>query len=62
VLCSVEKEDPMKRRTFLKRLAVGTAAGVGALRAPVVLGQAKPFAGVTINGAAAGGLQLRPRP
>jgi hypothetical protein len=39
----------MKRRTFLKG---GVAAlGVGGARPSVVLGQAKPFAGVTINGA-----------
>jgi len=39
----------MQRRTFLK---AGTAAlGTTVLRAPAVLGQAKPFAGVTINAA-----------
>jgi len=42
----------MKRRSFLKGMAAGAAAGVVGMRAPVVLGQAKPFAGVTINGAA----------
>lgn len=42
----------MKRRSFLKGIAAGAAAGVVGQRAPVVLGQAKPFAGVTINGAA----------
>ncbi|HWT77493.1 MAG TPA: twin-arginine translocation signal domain-containing protein, partial [Candidatus Methylomirabilis sp.] len=42
----------MRRRSFLKGLAVGAAAGVTGLRAPVVLGQAKPFSGITINGAA----------
>jgi len=42
----------MKRRSFLRGMAVGAAAGVAGLRAPLVLGQAKPFAGVTINGAA----------
>jgi len=42
----------MKRRTFLKAVAAGAAAGAVKLRAPAVLGQAKPFAGVTINGAA----------
>jgi len=42
----------MKRRTFLKGMAAGAAAGVVGQRAPLVLGQAKPFAGVTINGAA----------
>ena len=42
----------MKRRSFLKGIAAGAAAGVVGMRAPVVLGQAKPFAGVTINGAA----------
>jgi multiple sugar transport system substrate-binding protein len=40
------------RRTFLKRVSAGTALGVVGLRAPVVLGQAKPFAGVTLNGSA----------
>ena len=40
------------RRTFLERASVGTALGVMGLRAPVVLGQAKPFAGVTLNGTA----------
>jgi ABC-type sulfate transport system permease component len=39
----------MKRRTFLKGGAA--ALGVGGARPSVVLGQAKPFAGVTINGA-----------
>ena len=39
----------MRRRTFLK---AGVAAlGVSGLRAAAALGQAKPFAGVTINGA-----------
>jgi multiple sugar transport system substrate-binding protein len=42
----------MKRRSFLKGMAAGAAAGLVGQRAPVVLGQAKPFAGVTINGAA----------
>jgi multiple sugar transport system substrate-binding protein len=42
----------MKRRSFLKGIAAGAAAGLVGQRAPVVLGQAKPFAGVTINGAA----------
>jgi len=39
----------MQRRTFLRGGAV--ALGAVGLRAPAVLGQAKPFAGVTINGA-----------
>jgi multiple sugar transport system substrate-binding protein len=41
----------MNRRTFLKRTAGSAALGAIALRAPAVLGQAKPFAGVTISGA-----------
>jgi len=40
----------MKRRNLLKGMAAGTLAGVIGHRAPAVLGQAKPFAGVTING------------
>jgi multiple sugar transport system substrate-binding protein len=39
----------MHRRTFLKSGAA--AVGTLGLHAPAVLGQAKPFAGVTINGA-----------
>ena len=42
----------MKRRNFVKGVAAGVTAGFAGLRAPAVLGQAKPFAGVTINGAA----------
>jgi anaerobic selenocysteine-containing dehydrogenase len=41
----------MKRRSLLKGMAAGAMAGVAGMRAPGVLGQAKPFAGVTINGA-----------
>ncbi len=39
------------RRTLLKSALYGSAAAAIGLRAPAVLGQAKPFAGVTINGA-----------
>ena len=39
------------RRTLLKTALYGSAAAAVGLRAPAVLGQSKPFAGVTINGA-----------
>lgn len=39
----------MKRRSFLKGMAVGAAAGVAGMRAPVVLGQAKAFAAEPIK-------------
>jgi multiple sugar transport system substrate-binding protein len=52
VIESTDKEEHMKRRNFVKGVAAGVTAGFAGLRAPVVLGQAKPFAGVTINGAA----------
>jgi hypothetical protein len=48
---SPHKEGYMKRRSLLKGMAAGAMAGVAGMRAPGVLGQAKPFAGVTINGA-----------
>src|SRR3989454_1938928 len=41
----------MRRRAFLKQTARSAAVAAIALRAPAVLGQAKPFAGVTIHGA-----------
>ncbi len=41
----------LTRRTVLKAAGVTAAVGAAGLHAPVVLGQAKPFAGVTINGA-----------
>jgi multiple sugar transport system substrate-binding protein len=41
----------MRRRAFLKQTAGSAAVAAIALRAPAVLGQAKPFAGVTIHGA-----------
>jgi multiple sugar transport system substrate-binding protein len=41
----------LHRRTLLKSATAGIALGAVGLRAPVVLGQAKPFDGVTINGA-----------
>jgi multiple sugar transport system substrate-binding protein len=39
------------RRALLKAAGAGVALGAVGLRAPAVLGQAKPFAGTTINGA-----------
>jgi multiple sugar transport system substrate-binding protein len=39
------------RRALLKAAGAGMALGAVGLRAPAVLGQAKPFAGTTINGA-----------
>ncbi|MGI9452477.1 MAG: ABC transporter substrate-binding protein, partial [Geminicoccaceae bacterium] len=39
------------RRKILKAALYGSAAAAVGLRAPAVLGQAKPFEGVTINGA-----------
>ncbi|MFN0164605.1 MAG: ABC transporter substrate-binding protein [Burkholderiales bacterium] len=39
------------RRKLLKAIAGGSAATALGMRAPAVLGQAKPFAGVTLNGA-----------
>ena len=39
------------RRKVLKAALCGSAAAAIGLRAPAVLGQSKPFAGVTINGA-----------
>ncbi|MEL6962989.1 MAG: extracellular solute-binding protein [Pseudomonadota bacterium] len=39
------------RRQLLKSALYGSAAAAVGLRAPAVLGQSKPFAGVTINGA-----------
>ena len=44
-------ESGSRRRTLLKGIAGGSAIATLGLRAPVVLGQAKPFAGVTLNGA-----------
>jgi multiple sugar transport system substrate-binding protein len=41
----------VRRRRLLKAIAGGSAAVAAGLKAPVVLGQAKRFAGVTINGA-----------
>jgi multiple sugar transport system substrate-binding protein len=41
----------ISRRTVLKGAAASAAAGAVGLHAPAVLGQAKPFAGTTINGA-----------
>jgi len=41
----------MTRRTFLKSAAATVAFGSVGFRAPVVLGQAKKFKGVTLNGA-----------
>jgi multiple sugar transport system substrate-binding protein len=41
----------LHRRALMKGAAAAVAAGVVGLRAPAVLGQAKPFAGVTITGA-----------
>lgn len=42
----------VNRRTVLKGVVGGAAAGLAGLRAPAVLGQAKKFGGVTLNGAA----------
>ncbi len=41
----------LTRRTVLKGAGATAAVGAVGLQAPAVLGQAKPFAGVTINGA-----------
>ncbi len=41
----------LHRRRILEAALLGPAALAVGLRAPVVLGQAKPFAGVTLNGA-----------
>ena len=41
----------ISRRTVLKGTAATAAVGAVALHAPAVIGQAKPFDGVTINGA-----------
>ena len=41
----------LHRRTLLKGATAMAALGTLGLQAPVVLGQAKPFAGTTINGA-----------
>jgi multiple sugar transport system substrate-binding protein len=39
------------RRALLKAAGAGVALGAVGLRAPALLGRAKPFAGTTINGA-----------
>ena len=41
----------LHRRALLKSATAIAALGTLGLRAPAALGQAKPFAGVTINGA-----------
>ncbi len=41
----------LHRRTLMLRAAAGSGALALGLRAPAVLGQAKPYAGVTLNGA-----------
>jgi multiple sugar transport system substrate-binding protein len=41
----------MRRRALLKGAAATAAVGAVGLRAPAVVGQARPFDGVTINGA-----------
>ncbi|MBI3456084.1 MAG: extracellular solute-binding protein [Candidatus Rokubacteria bacterium] len=46
------QREPVTRRTWLKGAAAAAAVGALGGRAPAVLGQAKPFAGVTIHGAA----------
>ncbi|MGI9492741.1 MAG: hypothetical protein ACR2QF_10120, partial [Geminicoccaceae bacterium] len=48
---STLKAAKTHRRKILKAALYGSAAAAVGLRAPAVLGQAKPFAGVTINGA-----------
>lgn len=41
----------LHRRSLIRAGAAAAAAGLVGLRAPAILGQAKPFAGVTLNGA-----------
>ena len=41
----------VSRRTVLKASAATAAVGAVGMHAPAVIGQAKPFDGVTINGA-----------
>ncbi len=50
--CATMQAARVHRRELLKASLGGTAALAVGLRAPAVLGQAKPFAGVTISGAA----------